>query len=36
MLAYTTRVAEIQAQIKAYDLQIFPVRIDGQGIFVNV
>ena len=36
MMTYAKRVAEIQAQIKAYDLQIFQVSVDGQGIFVNV
>jgi len=30
------RMAEIMAPVKTYDAQIFPVRIDGSKIFVNV
>jgi len=36
MLAYAKRVAEIQAPIRTYDLQVFPVRISGPAIFVDV
>jgi nitrite reductase/ring-hydroxylating ferredoxin subunit len=36
MLAYAERIAEIQAPIKTYDQRVFPVRVDGPGIFVDV
>jgi nitrite reductase/ring-hydroxylating ferredoxin subunit len=35
-LAYAKRIAEIQAPIKTYDRQVFPVRVEGLGIFVDV
>jgi nitrite reductase/ring-hydroxylating ferredoxin subunit len=35
-LAYAKRVAEIQVPVKTYDLQVFPVRVDGPRIFVDV
>jgi len=34
--AYMRRIAEITAPIKTYDLQVFPVRVDGPRIFVDV
>jgi nitrite reductase/ring-hydroxylating ferredoxin subunit len=35
-LAYAQRVAEIQAPVKTYDLQVFQVRVDGPRIIVDV
>jgi len=30
------RIAEIMAPVKTYDALVFPVRVDGTGLFVNV
>lgn len=35
-LVFAKRMAEIVASIKTYDRQVFPVRFDGPGIFVDV
>lgn len=35
-LAYAKRMAEIMAPVKTYDQQVFPIRIDGPGIFVDI
>lgn len=35
-LAYAKKMAEIMAPVKTYDQQVFPVRIDGPGIFVDI
>jgi nitrite reductase/ring-hydroxylating ferredoxin subunit len=35
-LAYAKRMAEIMAPVKTYDQQVFPVRVDGPGIFIDV
>lgn len=34
--AYSSRVAGIMAPVKTYDLEVFPVKVDGQGIFVDI
>ena len=36
LLSYAKKVAEIQAPIKVYDLQIFTVRVDGSRILVDL
>jgi nitrite reductase/ring-hydroxylating ferredoxin subunit len=36
MLAYAKRVGEIQAPIKTYDPQVFPIKIFGPAIFIDV
>ena len=36
MMAYAKRIAEIQAPIRTYDSQVFPVKIFGPAIFVDV
>lgn len=35
-LVYAKKMAEIMAPVKTYDQQVFPVRIDGPGIFVDI
>ena len=35
-LAYAKRMAEIMAPVKTYDVKVFPVSVDGPGIFIDV
>ena len=35
LTAYMQRLAAIMAPVKTYDLQVFPVRVDGTGVFVD-
>jgi nitrite reductase/ring-hydroxylating ferredoxin subunit len=35
-LAYMKRLGEIMAPVKTYDVKVFPVRVDGPGIFIDV
>jgi nitrite reductase/ring-hydroxylating ferredoxin subunit len=34
--SYMKRIAELMAPIKTHDLQLFPVRIDGQRVLVDI
>jgi len=35
-IAYAKRMADIMAPVKTYDPLVFPVRVDGQTLFVNI
>jgi nitrite reductase/ring-hydroxylating ferredoxin subunit len=36
LIAYATRVAELQAPIRVHELEKFPVRVDGPKVFVDI